>query len=407
MARRGIHRLSPAQVKNAKPGTYADGGGLWLRVKPAADGTPSRSWVFRYARHGCEHNVGLGPVHTIGLAEARDAAADARKLLLVGEDPLAHKRTRLAAQRVAAVPTVTFRQAAQRYIDSHEAGWTPGHSRAWRDTLNHFVHPAIGHFLVQDVDTPAVLRALHPIWEHKTATANRVRGRIEAVLNSCKARGEVSGDNPAAWSVLKHLLPSPSKLNGKDHLAALPFEEMPQFMARLARLDGPAGRALEFAILTAARSGEVRHATWDEIDLDWATWVIPASRMKAGREHVVPLCRRAVEILREAKELRRNELIFSLRRGPLAMAGLRRVLERLGQDVTVHGFRSSFRDWCGAMTSYPREIAEMALAHRIGDASEQAYARTDYLAKRKRLMESWCEFCRSNKTVGDVVPLRA
>jgi integrase len=309
MVQRGIHRLTDKQARNAKIGFHADGGGLWLRVKPTVDGGVSRNWVFRYERHGREHNVGLGPLHTIGLADARDAAVDARRLLLQGEDPLEHKRNRRAASR-AAVPVVTFRRAAQQFIDSHEKGWSPTHSRAWRDTLAALAYPVLGNVPVQAIDTPLVLRALHPHWESKTETANRIRGRIEAVLNACKARGEVKGDNPAAWAVLKHLLPAPSRINGKKHLAALPFEQLPAFMAKLRAIEGPAARALEFAILCASRSGEVRFATWDEIDLDKSVWTIPGSRMKSGREHVVPLCRRAVEILREAQDAPQRTRVF-------------------------------------------------------------------------------------------------
>ncbi len=400
---RGINRLSPARVRTLrKPGLYADGGNLWLRVKQGAGGSINKSWIFRYALDHEEHLMGLGPLRDRPLAEAREKAAEFRKLLLDGNDPLEARRRTLAEKRVAAIPVTTFKQAAKDHIAVHEKGWRSAkHSKEWVDTLATYVHPTIGALPVGAINVDLVLQVLRPIWERIPDTAGRVRGRIEMVLDACAARGLREETNPARWSVLKHLLPKPSKVKPKEHHDALPFEQVGAFMAELRKLDGPAPRALEFAVLTAARAGEVRLATWEEVKGD--TWVIPASRMKAGKEHRVPLCARALEILEDMPRTS-SELIFPGHGGP---AGLRRVLERMGVDTTVHGFRSTFRDWCGARSNFPREVAEMALAHRIGNATEQAYLRDDLFAKRRRMMDAWCAFCGKPMAKGKVLPLKS
>lgn len=349
--------------------------------------------------------MGLGSVRDRSLAEAREIATQARKLLLDGNDPLEARRATLAEKRVARIPVTTFKQAAREYIDVHEKGWRSAkHTKDWVVTLDTYAHQFIGDLPVSAINTDLVLQVLRPIWERIPDTASRVRGRIEMVLDACAARGLREETNPARWAVLKHLLPKPSKVKPKEHYEALPFEQVGAFMAELRELDGPAPRSLEFLVLTAARAGEVRLATWDEVQ--GKTWVIPKERMKAAREHRVPLCDRALEILEEMREVRgRSPLIFPGHGGP---AGLRRVLERMGVDATVHGFRSTFRDWCGARSNFPREVAEMALAHRIGNATEQAYARSDLFERRRKMMDAWCAFC-SAPIVGAevVVPMRA
>jgi integrase len=403
---RGIHRLSPLFVeKTKKIGRFADGAGLWFRTKETKNGGISRNWLFRYSYGGRKQIIGLGPTHTVSLAEARDAAQAARKLLLMGLDPRGERDRLRAEARVAALPVTTFKQAAQQFVDSHEAGWRNArHSHDWVRSMKQYVHPVIGDLPVWAITTDLVLRCLQPHWETIPNTMQRVRGRIERVLDWAKARGlRNGGDNPASWDILQHLLPRPTKLKPVEHHEALPFEEVPAFMARLRALDAhvPGARALEFCILCAARTGEARLAAWSEIEGD--VWVVPSARTKTGREHRVPLCRRAMEIIEEMRGLGLDrELVFP---GHGGHSGLRRVLARLGVDATVHGFRSAFRDWCGARTNFPREVAEMALAHRIGNQTEQAYARSDLFEKRRRLMSAWCEFCSADKPVGNVLPL--
>jgi integrase len=403
----GIHRLSAARVRTAKVGRHADGGNLYLDVKQGARGL-TKKWVFRYAVDGHEYWMGLGALYTIGIAEARERARAARQQLLDGIDPIEHRKARIAEQRLAAMQALTFREAALQYIDSHDGGWrSPKHRRDWIDTLNAYVHPVIGGLPVQAISVDLVLQALEPIWLEKTETASRLRGRIEMVLDFAKARGLREGDNPASWDVLQHLLPKPSRVKPKQHFKAMPYADVGQFMAELRELDGGAGRALEFLILTAARSGEVRGARWDEIDGN--VWTIPPPRTKAHREHRVPLCARAVEILAEMRAVRTGDLIFEGRRGAISVQGLLDVLSHTGRKgITVHGFRSTFRSWCGARTNFPREVAEMALAHRIGDATEQAYARDDLFDKRRKLMDAWGKFCAA-PSAGDAVvtPLRS
>jgi integrase len=401
----GIHRLSPAWVRTAKVGRHADGGNLYLDVKQGARGL-TRKWIFRYAVDGHESWMGLGPLHTVGLAEARERARAARQQLLDGIDPIEHRKARITEQHLAGRRALTFREAALQYIDSHDGGWrSPKHRRDWIDTLNTYVHPVIGGLPVQAISVDLVLLALKPMWLEKTETASRVRGRIEMVLDFAKARGLREGDNPASWDVLQHLLPKPGKVKLKRHFEAMSYADVGQFMAELRKLDGGAVRALEFLILTAARSGEARGARWDEIDGN--VWMIPPPRMKAHREHRVPLCVRALEILDEMRAVRTGDRIFEGRRGAISVQGLLDVLSHTGRKgITVHGFRATFRSWCGARTNFPREVAEMALAHRIGNATEQAYARDDLFDKRRKLMDAWGAFCSAPSVGGDVVPIR-
>ncbi len=404
---REINRLSPGKVRTAKAGRHADGGGLYLQTTPGAHGL-SKSWIFRYALRGRERFMGLGPLHTVSLAEAREIARQARQLLLNGVDPVDAKSARIAKARIESIKAKTFQEAAREYIDSHDAGWRSAkHVREWTDTLARFVYPVFGDLPVQAVNVDLVLQVVRPIWETKTETASRVRGRIEMVLNFAKARGLREGDNPASWAVLKHVLPPRAKVHRKQHFEALPYTEVGAFMAKLRKLDGSAARALEFAILTACRFGEVRGATWNEVEGD--VWTIPAARTKAHREHRVPLCKRSAEIVEEMRSMQQGELIFPGRSGhaPLGQMTLLNVLERLGRKgTTVHGFRSTFRDWCGARTNFPREVAELALAHRIGDAAEQAYARDDLFQKRRKLMEAWGAFCSTPQIGGKVLTMQ-
>jgi integrase len=401
---RALNRLSALKVTRAKePGMYADGGSLYLRV---AEGG-SRQWIFRYVTNGRLRDMGLGPAHTLTLAEARERATEARKLRLDGIDPLEHRRARMAALRAADARTITFRECCEAYLRSHDASWTNARHRAqWRSTLEH-LYPILGALPVQAIDTPLVLRAIKPIWEKTPVTASRLRGRLEAVLGWATVHHYRSGDNPAKWSgLLEHALLAPGKVAKVEHHSALPYADIPEFMAKVRADTGVTARALEFICLTAARSGEAAAAKWDEIDLDARLWTVPASRMKAGKEHRVPLSDPALAVLRAMRTIKQSPYVFP--RGnalPVRGATVWRLATRLG-GVSVHGLRSSFRDWASERTSFQREVCEMALAHTIPDAVEKAYRRGDLFDKRRKLMDAWGEFCAKPAAAGAVVPIR-
>jgi integrase len=404
--------LTAKRVERVKaPGRYHDGHGLYLQVVNANN----KSWLLRYERGGRERWYGLGPTHTFSLKEARERARAARQLLHDGVDPIDHRKAQRAVLAAAKAKAITFAEAAQRYFDQHEGKWRNAkHRQQFLSTLKTYAYPLLGSMAVADIDTPAVLRALEPIWLVKTETANRTRGRIESVLDWCTVRGYRSGDNPARWKGhLVEVLPARSQVAKPVHHAAMPFRQVPAFMAALHDREGTAARALEFCILTAARTGEVIGAKWDdEIDFADKTWTVPAGRMKGGREHRVALSERAVELLQNLPSEDGNAFIFV---GPRAGSGLSnmamtQVLKRMGRtDVTTHGFRSSFRDWAAECTNYPNHVVEMALAHAVGDKVEAAYRRGDLLAKRRQLAEAWAKYCTNpppvatGKTV--VVPL--
>ena len=378
------NRLVATQLKGLPAGRHSDGAGLYLTVKP----TGARSWVYMWKRAGRRREMGLGAYPGVTLAKARSSAEKVRSSLAEGRDPL--------LERQPTKRPTTFADVAERFLDDNEAGWRNAKHRAqWRSTLKAYCEP-IADTSVGEVDTEGVLRCLRPIWLTKPETASRVRGRIERVLAYAAAHGWRDREriNPAAWSGhLAAILPKPGKLT-RGHHRALPFAEVPIFIARLRERRGFAARALEFAILTAARSGEVRGATWGEISGD--VWTVPASRMKAAREHRVPLSGAAVAILDGLPRGEGDNLLFpGTREQTLSDMSLSAVLRRMEVDATVHGFRSSFRDWAGDATTFPREVAEAALAHVVGDAAERAYRRSDALAKRRELMEAWADFCGS------------
>ncbi len=380
--------LTARKVETAKLGKYEDGHGLRLVVSPSG----ARKWVFRFMRAGKRVEMGLGSVPAVSLAQARENAADARRLVKAGKDPLAVRRAEQAAQ----ADGEAFGPFALKLIDTIETGFRNQKHRAqWRTTLTTYAAP-IWNKRLADIETDDVLACLKPIWQAKAETASRVRGRIERVLDAAAARGLRSRDNPARWrGHLANLLPARQKL-ARGHHAAMPFDDVPGFVAKLREVEGLSARALEFAILTAARSGEVLGARWSEIDLAAKVWTVPAARMKAGREHRIPLNKRAVAILTTLAALRTGDHIFpGAKRGkPLSVTALTMVMRRSGAgEFTVHGFRSAFRDWAGERTNFPREVAEAALAHIVGDATERAYRRGDALEKRRALMEAWAAFC--------------
>ena len=417
---RNIHRLTPSAVKNAKPGKrpdgtfrakiYPDGGGLYLQVTPGKI-RASRSWIFRYAdARQRERYMGLGSLDTVSLADARGKASDCRKLIEQGRDPIEARIARRAASEAQAAKAVTFDECAESYIASHGAGWrNMKHAAQWKSTLATYASPIFGRLPVPDIELGHVIRALEPIWTKKPETASRVRGRIEAVLDWAAARGFRDAENPARWKGrLEKLLPRPSKVRAVQHHTALPYADIGAFMQALRQRTGTAASALEFAILTAARTGEVLGAGWDEIDLKAKVWTIRASRMKSGREHRVPLSAAAVAVLERMLGLRQNDHIFpGDHQAMLSNMALLMLLRRMGYNaLTVHGFRSTFRDWAAEQTNIASEVAEMALAHAVSDKTEAAYRRSDLFDKRRKLMDAWASYCGKRQSPAEIIPLR-
>jgi integrase len=391
-----------------EPGLHAVGEVAGLHLKVLDTGTSS--WVLRVMVGSKRRDIGLGGFPDVPLAKAREKAREARDLIAKGIDPVENRRailSRLIAQQAA---NLTFEKATLAYIAGHEAGWRNAkHAQQWRNTLEAYAFPVIGSMLVRDVELPHVLRIIEPIWQTKTETATRLRGRIETVLDWATARGHREGLNPARWrGHLDKMLPKPSKVAKSEHHSAVPVAELGAFMQRLRAAEGMGAKALEFAILTAARSGEVRGALWSEIDMDAATWTVPGDRMKAGKEHRVPLSGAAVELLKAQPKIDGCDFVFpSARSGALSDMTLLLVMRRMKVEAVPHGFRSTFRDWASERTNYPREAAEMALAHAIGDKVEAAYRRGDLFEKRRLMMEDWAKFCATVPATGStVVPLR-
>jgi integrase len=398
-------RLTALKVARTKqPGMYADGGGLYLQVTEGG-----ASWIYRFMLNKRAREMGLGPLALYGLSEARALAQDARRLRHQGIDPIEARRAARAQTQLDAAKAVTFQQCAERYIASHRAGWRNAkHVEQWESSLRRFAFPVIGTLLVQAINTALVMKVIEAIWDEKPETASRVRGRIESILDWAKARGYRTGENPARWKGhLKNLLPPRSKVRKVEHYSAMPYDQLPGFMVELRAQEGVVARALEFTILTAARVSEALGARWSEISGD--VWTIPAERMKGGKAHRVPLSQRAMDDLLEALP-RNGDLIFP---GPklgraLNINAPRKLLIEMGHSVTVHGFRSSFRDWVSDRTNFPSEVAEMALSHIIVSKSSRAYARSDLLEPRRRLMDAWASYCWQPASVeaGKVVALQ-
>ena len=374
--------LSARKVATAPAGRHSDGKGLMLLVKKSG----AKSWVFRYQLNGKRRDMGLGPYPEISLADARDKVVELRRQLLKGTDPL-----NSVSERV-----FTFKELAAELIESKRPGWKNAkHAAQWTSTLETYAYPTLDKMDVRDIDTSHVHAALKQIWTAKPETASRVRQRIEAVLDYASALGVRDGANPARWrGHLQNILPRPSSIRPVQHHPALDWQELPSFMAELSKRDGVSAKALMFTILTAARSGEVRGVLWSEINLRSGVWIVPAGRMKASKEHRVPLTPEAVALI--GKPGKADQLIFGNPihpSRPLSDMALTSVLRKMGRsDITVHGFRSTFRDWAGETTNFPREVIEAALAHQLKDKSEAAYARGDLYDKRRNLMEAWAAF---------------
>ena len=407
-----LNKLSAAKVaKCSNPGYLLDGGGLYFQVTPRRLKEPvggtrttamlvSKSWCFRYRDRttGKLRELGLGPYPDVSLEEGRRKAAELRAILREGKDPKAERDARRASQKVESAVEMTFDKAAAACIADKRAGWkSTKHADQWVSTLATYVSPFVGSLPVSAIDLPLVRKVLDPIWTTKNETASRVRQRIESVLAWATVSGYRKGENPARWrGHLDHLLPKPSKVQKSEHHAALHFSKIQPFMARLRAQAGIGPLALEFTILTAARTNEVIGARWEEIDLGKKLWIIPPERMKAGKEHIVPLSGRVIRILQDLEQVKEGPFVFpGWKTGvPISNMAMSNVLKRMGQgDITVHGFRSTFRDWAGDETHFERELIEHALAHQLKDKAEAAYARSTMPEKRRKLMDAWEDYC--------------
>jgi integrase len=402
---RTINQLTALRVQKLRaPGYHADGGGLHLQISQAG----SKSWIFTFRFAGRAREMGLGSLQRVSLAEARRQRDECNQLLREHVDPIERRNRDRAAAIFTAHGTISFSDAVDQYLTAHRAEWSPKHFKAWGQTLTQYAVPELGRLLVSDITSGHVVRTLEAAaWPAPTAV--NLRGRIEKVLDWCKVHGYRAGENPAVWKGnLDHLLANPSRSHKAEHHRALSIDEMPAFMEALRKEQGPVARCLEFVVLTAARADEARRATPAEIDPRQKIWTVPASRMKAGREHRVPLSARAMEIAGQAGA---DYLFPGVRANTVDAMSMRRLLEKMGygERASVHGFRSTFRDWAAERTATPREICEQALAHTIGNAVEAAYRRGDLFDKRRRLMDAWAEYCSQPpvKRAGKVVPMRS
>ena len=392
-----INRLTALQVtKVKKPGLYADGGGLYLQVSGDGEAKLARSWIFRYKRRGKVRDMGLGSLSTFGLADARAKAAECRQQIYAGVDPIDTRKAERIKAVLEAAKALTVRDCVEQYVTAHRAGWRNAkHAAQWTSTIKTYAEPIIGSLTVQNVDTGHVIKIIEPLWSTKPETAARLRGRIEAVLDWATAREYRRGENPARWrGHLDKLLPARTKVRKVKHHAALPYKELPSFMASLRRQEGVSAQALEFLILTAARTGEIIGARIDEIKGE--VWTIPAERMKAGVEHRVPLSAPAMTIMEMMRKECKGDFLFPGGKvgKPLSNMAMLALLDRMGRsDLTAHGFRSTFRDWAAECTDHPSEVPEMALAHTISSKVEAAYRRGDLFEKRRLLMSQWATFC--------------
>lgn len=403
---RSNFQLTILKVKNARPGKYCDGGNLWLYVSAGG----AKNWVFRYMREGRAREMGLGGFPDTTLAEARELAAGYRKQSAGGVDPLEHRKEERKRSALQSAQGLSFTQCAQAFIEAHQPGWKNAkHAKQWSSTLATYGAPVLGELPVAEVGTDHVMRVLSPIWNTKNETASRVRGRIESVLDWARVRGYREGDNPARWrGHLDKLLAKRAGVAKVRHHRAMAYADLPSFKSRLIIQDGMAALALAFTILTAARTSEALNATWDEIDLNSKTWTVTADRMKAGVAHRVPLSSQAVALITQCQDSQSSEFVFPGARynRPLSSMSMLMLLRRMGLgDVTVHGFRSSFRDWCAEQTPFSREVAEAALAHVLANKAEAAYRRGDIFDKRAELMQAWADFVGGNRPTESIQAL--
>ena len=420
---RGIHRLSAAKVRTeTKPGFYSDGGGLYLQVSQFGG---TKSWVFKYTVNGRRRGMGLGPIHTYSLAEAREKSGELRKVVAEGRDPIAERDELRQKSKVEDEQQITFAQAVEKCLAKKEGEFrNDKHRKQWRSTLDNYASPVLGEMNVAHITMQDVLRVLEPIWTTKTETASRLRGRIENVLSWATVAGFRTGDNPARWAGnLKELLPKPSKVATKANHPALALTDLPAWFAALRKRDGISARAVEFLTLCASRSGEVRGALWSEIDLEAQLWIIPKERMKAQREHRVPLTSEAVALLKALPRVEGSDYVFpAARGGALSDMTLSAVMRRMqdtatakgdkgwldprsGRPAVPHGLRSTFRDYC-AERGVDRDMAEISLAHTVGSEVERAYRRSDMLERRRAMLADWAAACRGDMASGVVVPMR-
>jgi integrase len=400
--RRSLHKLSAIGLKRATaPGYLSDGGGLYLQITPSG----ARSWVFRYSFGGRRREMGLGAFSRVGstsapevtLATAREKAAQERQHLAEGKDPIAHRDATAAEKRLQDGRQTLWDDAVAQFLAAHEATWRNAkHRQQWRNTLDTYAAPILGGLPVAEIGPEETAKVLDPIWHEKPETASRVRGRAERVLDWCRARGYRQGENPFRWrNNLSLVYPAKTKVRPVKHHAAVAIDKMPALYARLRKAEGMAALALRFLILTGARASEAAGARWDEIDLDAGSWTVAGSRMKSGRPHTVPLSAEVLAILKPLAKVRTGEHVFPSRvtGRPLSLAALSKALDTAGgKDATVHGMRSTFRDWGAERTNHARDVLEMALAHTIGDRVEAAYRRGDLLQKRAALMSQWARF---------------
>lgn len=414
---RATNKLSVKFVerKDLKPGLYGDGNGLYLQVS----NRNTKAWVFRFMINRVPRKMGLGEVAKVKLADARKKANAAHLLVLDGIDPIAARDARKAALAVEKAKATTFKECAQGYIEAHQHGWkSPKHAKQWEATLETYAYPVIGTLPVSAIDDAHVMKILQPIWNIKTETASRVRGRIEKVLDRARALKLRTGENPARWTGhLDQLLPPKSQVKPVRHHPALPYRELPAFIAKLRARDGVSARALEFTILTAARTQDTIGATLPEFDRADGTWTVPKERVKGKkgarkRDHVVPISDAALAVLEALPAIDGRKFAFPGGNegeglSNMAMAETLKEMGYAGDVATVHGFRSAFKDWCSEQTAYPNEMSEMALSHTVSDKVEAAYRRGDMREKRRRLMQDWADYCAGSKSAGDnVIPIR-
>ncbi len=400
--------LSATELRRlTRPGLHAVGGVAGLLLQVAHTG--AKSWILRVMVGKKRRDIGLGGFPDVPLALAREKARETKEQIRQGIDPVEQRKDARKALITAQAKRKTFDECARLFLSGKTAEFKNAkHAAQWASTLKTYASPVIGKFPVDKVELAHIVSILEPIWKEKTETASRLRGRIESVLAWATVSGYRGGDNPARWQGnLDAVLPKPNKLKKVQHHKALGWQEIGNFVRALRKREGMAAKALEFLILTAVRSGELRGASWDEIDLEANIWTIPEERMKTGKEHVIPLCVDAVKLLKALPRFADNNLVFpGARGGILSDVGLTKPIRAMGHRATVHGFRSTFRDWCAESTNYPNEVAEMALAHSIGNAVEKAYRRGALLAKRTRMMADWCRFINTPNKIGKVSPIR-